>query len=376
MFIDWLTIHQDFSFRLPAVGDREILVCATDTGEILHSKQPTFQHEGSFSTTLQIRIAGNRITVSGNPSRFDRLENLFGLTSLDDSVAVYNRVLASLGLPEFTKCTQVFYSQQPSGKVSRLSDGAVITEIHITSNRSVGEGCEDAYLRALSSLPYRNSVPRLHSNGKTVDWLTKSGRGGRLIYPSVYNKANELEMHALKKLRVKKFADDSPEVVYLQNVIDYCRKNGVVRFEQKFKSEFLRRENLNFYGLCSLNDFRKFHEEFLIIDEKLSVEAMNLETITDRLMREGICETVRAANTTALYAIQWMHGAKFDLTKRQVKEHRARLRKIGVDIALACDLTKFSLVTVRSHSTINVRSLPIPDFYQRPPVQNHLRLVA
>lgn len=374
MFIDWLTAHQDFAERLPFVGPHEILVRCTDTGEVIHCKQPTFQHAGSYSTTIQIRIAGNRITVSGNPSRFNRMENLFGLTSFDDAIAVYNRILSSLGLPEFTKCTRVFYSQQPTGRAVRLSDGAVFTEVHITSNRSVGLDCKDEYLRALSSLPYRNSVPRLHINGKTVDWLTKSGTGGRLIYPSVYDKANELSKHALPKIK-KQFGENSAEFKYLKLIIDYCESYGVVRFEQKMKSEFLRRENLNFYGLCSLNDFRKFHEEFLNIDEKLSVESMNLETITQRLMREHICETVKSANTTALYAVNWMHGTKFDLSKRQVKEHRSRLRKIGIDIALTCDLTKFSLVTVRHHHTINVRSLPIPDFYQRPQ-SSHLRLVA
>lgn len=375
MFIDWLTVHQDFTEALPFIAPHEILVRCTETGEVIHSKQPTFQHQGSYSTTLQIRIAGNRITVSGNPSRFNRIENLFGLTTLEDAFAVYNQVLSGLGLPEFTKCTRVFYSQNASEKVSRISDGAVITEIHLTTNRKVGIGCEDEYLRALSSLPYRNSVPRLHTNGKTVDWLTKSGKGGRLIYPSAYNKAFELELHALPKIK-RQFGEDSPEYKYLKLIIDYCKSCGVIRFEQKFKHEFLRRENLNFYGLFELSQFRPFHEDFLNIDSKLSVETMDLETITQRLIREGICDSTRSANTTALYAIQWMHGHKFDLSKSQVQTHRARLRKIGVDIALACDLSKFSLVTVKSHFTINVRTLDIPSFYQKPQVQNHLRLVA
>lgn len=375
MFIDWLTIHQDFNESLPFVAPHEILVRCTDTGEVIHSKQPTFQHKGSYSTTVQIRISGRRITVSGNPSRFNRIENLFGLTSLEDAVQVYNDILLSLGLPEFTKCTRVFYSQAQSEKAIRLSDGAVITEIHLTTNRSVGIGCEDEYLRALSSLPYRHSVPRLHTNGKTVDWLTKAGKGGRLIYPSAYNKAYELELHALPKVK-RDLGEESKEYKYLKLVIDYCKSCGVIRFEQKFKSEFLRRENLNFYGLFDLSQFRPFHEDFLNIDSKLSVETMDLENITERLIREGICSNTRSANTTALYAIQWMHGHKFDFSKRQVKEHRARLRKIGFDIALACDLTKFSLVTVKSHFTINVKNLHIPDFYQRPQIQNHLRLVA
>lgn len=54
-----------------------------------------------------------------------------------------------------------------------VADGALIKELHITSNKSVGKGNEDDYISGLSTQPYRNSVPRLHSNGKSVDWLSK-----------------------------------------------------------------------------------------------------------------------------------------------------------------------------------------------------------
>ena len=390
MFIDWLTVHQDYDFRLPLVGDRALIVLDTDTGEELQVKCPTISHEGSYSTNIQIRISGNRLTVSGNPSRIDRLENLFGFTSIDQCIAVYNRILKTYGLPEFTKCTKVFYRNDSStdaitDSAMRLlklddsrrvacSDGAVLTEIHITTNRAVGQGSEDDYLRGLSMLPYRNSVPRLHTNGKTCDWLTKTGKGGRLIYPSVYNKAYELELHALPKVK-RKFGVDSPEWRYLVNIINYCNFHGVVRFEQKIKSEFLRRNNLNFYGLFDESSFRQTHNEFLNIDQKLQVESMSLETITARLIREGICENTRAANVTTLYAIQWMHGHKFDFSKSQVKTHRARLRKIGIDIALKCDLTKFSLVNVRHSQTVEVKPLAMPDWYKKPHV-NHLQIAA
>lgn len=390
MFFDWLTVHQDFDYQLPLIGDCAIVVLDTVSGEQLQVKCPSINHEGSYSTNIQIRISGNRLTVSGNPSRFDRLDNLFGLATIDQCIAVYNRILRMYGLPEFTKCTRVWHLSHKGtdridssamrllgidkGRRISCSDGAVITEIHITSNRAVGQGNVDTYIRALSTLPYRNSVPRLHTNGTTVDWLTKAGKGGRLIYPSVYNKGHEIELHSFAKAK-KKFGENSDEAKYLFGLINYCNFHGVVRFEQKIKSEFLRRNNCCFYGLFDESVFKDIHADFLNIDSKLQVEAMNFETITAQLIREGICNNTKAANTTTMYAIQWMHGHNFDLSKSQIKTHRARLRKIGIDIALPCDLTKFSLVNVRFARTVEVKALPVPDWYRRP-VVNHLKLVA
>lgn len=375
MFYDWLTIYQDFDFRLPIMGDRAFLNIDTITGEQLAITQPSIQHEGSFSTSVQIRISGNRLTVSGNPSRINRLENLFGFSTLDQCVAVYNKILIGLGLPVFTKCTKVWLGQGKDGTKSIVHcDGAVFTEVHLTTNRAVGEGNEDDYLRGLSMLPYRNSIPRLHTNGKTCDWLTKKGKGGSLIYPSVYNKSFELTLHALSKLK-KHFSEESIERRYLISVIDYCKKNGVVRFEQKIKSAFLRRESMNHYGLFDESRFKLIHEDFLNLDKKLQVEAMNFETITTRLIRENICTNTKAANYTTMYAFQWMHGSNFDLGKSEVKKHRARLRKIGIDIALPCDLTKFSLINVRDSRTIEIKNLSMPRWYKKPQV-NVLKLVA
>jgi len=377
MFIDWLTIYQDFDYQLPLIGDRAFLVVdmtIDGAGDVIGTKCPAINHEGSFSTSLQIRISGNRLTVSGNPSRINRIDNLFGFKTIEHCVDVYNRVLADYGLPPFTKATFVNHIADAGSKLRKITDGAVFTEIHVTTNKCVGQGAEDDYIKGVSTQPYRNSIPRLHTNGKTCDWLSKTGKGGRLIYPSIYNKAFELRLHALPKIS-RKFGEDSTEFKYLLTVIEYCEKSGVVRFEQKIKSEFLRRENLNIYGRADLDKLIDIHEDFLNIDKKIQVEKMSLENITERLLREHICENTKAANMTTLYAIQWASGASFDLKKSSVKTHRARLRQIGIDIALPCDLTKFALVTVRESRTIEVKSLPIPSWYRRPEV-NPLRLVA
>lgn len=53
-------------------------------------------------------------------------------------------------------------------------------------------------------------------------------------------------------------------------------------------------------------------DEFTNIDQKLSVTSMDFETISERLVTSGIVDTTRASNTTAMYAIQWMHGHNFN----------------------------------------------------------------
>lgn len=48
--------------------------------------------------------------------------------------------------------------------------------------------------------------------------------------------------------------------------------------------------------------------------------------------------------------------------------HRARLRKIGIDIAQRFNLSKFSPVTVREIRQVKVSDCPIPDWYKMPQI--------
>lgn len=374
MFFDWLKIEQDFQTQLPLIGDFGFVGIHLDTGEQQEGiRTPAYKHEGSFCDLVHIKVNGSVLSMWGNPSRWGRVENLFGLPTVDLCVECFNRILRNLNLPEFTKCTQVFYGQSEDGtKVTKFSDGAIIKELHITENRAVGKNNVEHYLSGLSTLNYRNSVARLHTNGETVDWLSKLGKAN-LIYPSVYNKAYELELHSLNKIK-NKFGEQSQEYKHLLKVIDYCKSNGVARFELKLKSRYLQRENLNFYGLSDYSKLKKLSNEFIHIDEKLKVTAMDFETISETLLNNGVVDTVRSANTTAMYALQWSHGQVFDLSKSQVKVMRGRLRKIGIDIGRKCDLSKFSPVKVVSTREINVSNLIVPNWYKLP--NYHLRLAA
>ena len=370
VFFDWLSIEQDFGYQLPILSDVAYQRIHLESGEASALSQPTFQHRGSFCDVVSISIRGSVLKMTGNPSRWGRLDNLFGLPTVDACVMVFNQILTELKLPLFTKCTSLMPGQSKENEKAHLiADGALVKELHITSNKSVGKGNEDDYISGLSTQPYRNSIPRLHSNGKSVDWLSKKGNVN-LIYPTVYNKANEIELHSLAKIK-NKFSENSCEFDYIRNIINYCKENGIIRFEQKLKSRFLQKQSLCYWGISDYSLLNKLHNEFLGLDEKLSVNAMDFETISEHLISQGVVDTVRAANTTAMYAIQWFHGHSFDLNKRQVKQHRARLRLIGIDIAQKCNISKFSTVVVKQSREIRVSNCIIPSWYIKP---THLRV--
>ncbi len=373
-FFDWLKLYQDFDYELPLIGERACIHIDAATGEQLRLTQPPIKHEGSHSTTITITISSNRLTVTGNPSRINRLDNLFGYTRLTDCVAIYNAILRTYGLPEFTPCTQTYHRQNKAHqRVETYSDGAMITELHITTNQSVGQGNEEDYLRGMASQRYRHSIPRLLTNGKTVDWLPANGNRQRLIYPSMYHKAHELGLHLLPRIK-KLYGADSEQYRYVKQVKRYCEQHGVIRAELKLKSQFLREHNYRYYGLFTEGDLTDHIETFINTDNQLKVNAMNLQYIAQTLLTEHIVNTTYAANTTASYALRWMHGEQFDFKHNgSAQKHRTRLRKIGIDIANRCDISTFSPIRVVSTREIVRQPLAVPDWYRRP---RQLRLVA
>jgi len=364
-FYDWLKMYQDFDFALPIVSERAYANINVETGDILTISQPTFSHKGSFSSVINIRISGNRITMDGNPSKFNRLDNLFGLTSLDDCVAVYNKILISLGLPPFTKCTrtwQVTEKQKGSAKFVTMTDGAIFQRIDVTSNLATGGFSKD-YIKGLATLPYRNSNPNLYPNGCSCDWRTASGGVSSLMYSKVYDKAHELKLHSMKKIK-NSVGENSLEYAYLKKVFLYCQENGVVRFEQEFKSELLRRMNARYWGLFADAAFDEEHTKFRSLDEKLQVTSMEYETIAELLFRNNYVTSTKAAHTTSIYFLEWLHGKSFDATKTQVKLHRARLRKIGIDICRPCNISSISPIFVKKATEVVTQELSIPTWYR------------
>lgn len=375
MFIDWLTVSQEHPHDLPVVCDVFTVTIDANTDEVLSTKQPRFVHRESFSTSVTIHVSGRNVRVDGNPSRVGRLDNLFGFTTIDQCVAVYNSLLAKYGLPPFTRCTRVLVRDGASGgKAGDLvADGAVIHRIDLTTNIALGEGNPLAYLRGVSSQRIGHSIGYLYPNGRTVAWTPKgNGKGGRLQYRKAYEKSFEMDQNLLPKIK-REFGESSTEYKYVVQVRDYCVKNGVVRMEQELKAEYLKREGLAYWGLFDEARFIDIHNEFLAIDERMKVTAMDMMTIADKLLEEGIVGSRQAANATAAQAMIWMHGSAHGLSQRAFETHAARLNKIGINIRNACDTSRFAPVFVRQCREVTKRELPMPTWYRRP---SHLQLVA
>lgn len=376
MFIDWLTISQEHDHDLPLVGNIVILTCDSKTDEVLSTRLPSFKHEGSFSTSVTIHVQGRKVRVEGNPSRVGRLDNLFGHQTIEQCVSVYNALLREYGLPGFSRCTRLDIRQGASGAKSgdRIADGAKIERIDLTTNLALGEGNVLAYLRGVSSQRIGHSIGFLYPNGRTVAWTPKgNGKGGRLQYRKAYDKAFEMEQNCLSKIK-RVFGESSEEYKYVKRVKDYCAQQGVVRMEQELKSEFLQREALCYWGLFDERRLAELHSEFLKIDEKLKVTAMDIVSIAEQLVAEGHCSTLRSARTTASYALEWMSGtSNIDFNKSQVKTHAALLNRIGINIRNACDTSRFAPVFVRQCREVTKGTLAVPTWYQR---ANHLQQVA
>ena len=170
-FIDMLDVHQDHDKSLSVFGSELVVRLDLQTGEKLTESPKSSSLEGSYSSKLRVRCNGTRVSVQGNPSRWHRLDNLFGFQSISDCIAVYNHVLLGLGLPPFTLCANYFYRQSEDGTVAKLvSDGAMIDRIDFTRNLSVTPGRELDVLRSLSTFSIsKSNRPFLYSNGCTVD---------------------------------------------------------------------------------------------------------------------------------------------------------------------------------------------------------------
>jgi len=193
-FIDQLFIQQDHhEGNLPLVGRHVIERIDLETGEKLPPSVNQKILEGSFSTKLTIRCDGTRVRVEGNPSRWQRVDNLFGLETLDECVEIYNHVLAQYDLPAFTKNTRFAHRQSPDGKRSSLiGNGAEITLIDWTRNHAIGKGREQSFIRGLSSMQIgRGRKPKLYPDGNTCNW----GEGSTWQLDKLYAKAVELQRH-------------------------------------------------------------------------------------------------------------------------------------------------------------------------------------
>ncbi|EHH1096679.1 hypothetical protein Q9X98_000714 [Vibrio parahaemolyticus] len=366
-FIDQLFIQQHHpDGGLPLVGTHVIERLDMESGEALPPSVNQKRLEGSFSSKLTIRCDGFKVRVEGNPSRWQRMDNLFGLTTLDECVEVYNHILNKYDLPSFTKNTRLYPRQTPDGKsTSLIGNGAEITSIDWTRNISVGEGKESSFIRGMSSMQIgRGRKPHLFPNGMTCGW----GYGSSWALNKLYCKAWELKEH-LRKDKRKKNGVPPEQLEYIEKLISYCEKQGVVRDEMSMKQLFLKKHRLQFYGLVDETDYYAHLNDIENAMKTIQINHDEHKSIADQLLEMEIVKSRQAANATQSYAIMWQSGTDIRqvLNRSQFYEHKSRLKQIGLDIGQPFDVTRMC-PTLKRSEVIEVQPLSIPDWYQLPVV--------
>jgi II/X family phage/plasmid replication protein len=352
------------------VGNELITAINLETGEPVRESPNMKRIEGSYSSNLLIRCDGFTITVEGNPSRWHRLDNLYGLRTFEEAIQIYNSILVDYGLPPFTKNTQLEWLQSEDGhRASRVGDGARFLRVDWTQNLEVGPDNQLPFIRALSSQSVgKGKPPLLYPNGQTVDW----GRKSTLWYLKAYSKAYELREH-MTKSRTKHLKPE--EIEYLEKLIHYCEQYGIVRTEKEFKSAFLKRKNLCYYGITQEIDYLDYLTDIDDIVGTIEMATVNYETIADQLLEKNIVASRQAANATQGYALSWLHGMNLKKTmgRRQFYEHKRRLLSLGLDISHPCEVTRLPQIT-REREIVVRPALP-PSWY-RMPEKPRLKLVA
>jgi II/X family phage/plasmid replication protein len=294
------------------------------------------------------------------------MDNLFGLQTLDECVEIYNHVLAKYDLPPFTKNTRLQHRQTSEFKSSSLiGNGAEITSIDWTKNHEVGEGKERSFISGMSSMQIgRGRTPKLYPNGMTCNW----GEGSTWNMSKLYCKKHELNEH-LKKDQKRNNGITEAQSKYVKKLINYCEKRGVVREEHSLRQGLLKRHNLQFYGLVSEQDF---HKHILDIENAMNTLQVNHDehqSIAHQLLASGAVNTLRKANVTMSYFSVWQHGEDLRniLSQSQFYEHKARLKHIGIDIGQPFDVSRMC-PTLKRSELIEVKPLPVPNWYQLPVV--------
>ena len=262
-FIDWLNIAQrHFGQDLPIVGDGvsmkgesfeefdvdgEKFICLRP-GDNFRYSVPSKQARGSHDTSMRLRSDGSTVTLSGNPGRFNRPDNVFNY-GIDETVVKASEIVQAHGLPPFSsgECfTKISLSERDKdlGLWSEWT-GAIIREMHVTQNYTAGnEAMAKEYMTYAAGLRAARISKGVYGD-ETIIFGSLAKKGKPLHKALVaYRKAAEMLAHA-KGEEAKKAVKASMEYQYAQDV-------GLVRIEGKWGAHFLRDNSLRFLGEANM----------------------------------------------------------------------------------------------------------------------------
>jgi len=225
IFCDWITVRQTHRTEHKPFNAGNIIRNDQVLNKTIHTTIPV-QHQGLHNSSLQISSDGYTVKVSGNPSRWNRSENVHGLC-LDRTKTLINQILKSIQLPPFTRGETIQY-QHGSDEYT----GATFSRIDMTANIATGSaGNKTAYVQHLKT----QTFPKLpqHIEQNTIYFGRQSS--SRTI--RIYDKGKHLQEVILP------ITDQEP---YITQLINWLNENGIIRFESEYR-RYLRNNNLRLW---------------------------------------------------------------------------------------------------------------------------------
>ena len=365
VFIDWLSVSQEHA-ECPIWGSTRRVEFALDSGELHSEVVRGDQVQGSWDSGLHVRATGLRVEVSGNPSRWGRLDNLFGLSTMAQCIDVYNRVLKSLDLPIF-ELRSICQPLAPLG-ADRMRDGPVISQVHVTRNLAVGRGGVAPYLDWLSAQSY-GRLPYNRTHATTVS----AGHVARRKHVS-YDKASEIREHSARWRRSRssdKQDQKSEADSYLTQLADWCDEVGIVRDEVKLGRKYLPETGYRYPEKWTEDTAAKLHSENSEISTMNAGAMSNYgHEVYERLRSVG--HTERQARSMANAAAGWLAGQDWStgLGVRARQKYAKALRETcGLDLRRPANMR--ALATAVKPVVLEARELDVdevPDWYRWPAV--------
>jgi hypothetical protein len=402
MFCDWLSVWQQHDPNLPdfnggrvvsidggcGLARRETIdadgvigeawaLCGDDA-EIEFDTPKFTQHKGSYETTLLVRMVGGKVEVRGNPSKYGRLDNLFGM-GVDDGIAVYNEVLSGLGLPEFTE--GVLHRTYNGKEWIENYTGAHIIRADITQNMAVGSGRVGDFHRWLGQQKLYRSAPDAAQLDQFArwNWNTVELSSSFLMHVKAYDKGQELGEvslpHYLKRLKaaakdgriaksdVRALFQEAED--YLDKLALWCAEEGVSRLEWSFKSRWFAQHD-------GVGYWKPFETESALFDEA----EKHMGKISDRaIVYQADAESTLTRSEKGALAM-WREGLSPDEIAPRATFYRLRksiLTKCGKDIAVPCQ-SKVEVARPVFFKIDRLHLCDAPSWYVRPSFQ--MRLAA
>ncbi|MDP2031453.1 MAG: phage/plasmid replication protein [Thiobacillus sp.] len=328
LFIDWITITQHHSGPVLPIFTGGITVHYSAEGVPVFERNQSTRFQGSFDTSVRIGCDGFRVSLSGNPGRLSRPDNVFN-HGLEGTIEACNRVLVELGLPPFTSSG----AMRPSGaarEVSQPGRGAVISRLDVTRNYSTGsESAARAFIRWLG--------------GRSISRMKRGQAGDESVWWA--NTRHMLKAY-IKHLEMIKHGTDKKDELVL-----WLKDQGVVRVEIELKKRLLSE--------LGLNDLANVTDAKLADLYETQIEPFKR---ADRSCDHDIIEHV--PQRSKAIAAAWLAGNDVrDLVgKSQLYVHAKRLKECGLDILnprFSGSVEKFP-VQVRF---IELQPLAVPDWY-------------